>query len=59
MTACDSATATLSIGPEGNTASATKALFPCPRVIGAQPDPSGAGMMLVEIDDYVYAPRKR
>jgi hypothetical protein len=61
--ACDPATATLSLGPEGDTAAAAKVLFPCSTsttaVLGVALDAAGDPVLLVTNGPYVYNPRKR
>ena len=59
MASCDTATATLSVGPEGNTAQASSILFPCPKILGLTADPADDVVLLVGVGSYVYSPRKR
>jgi hypothetical protein len=56
---CDTPSSIVSIGPEGNTAQAVKAIFPCMRIVGVATDPAGEGTFMVQAASYVYAPRKR
>ena len=56
---CDRATATLKMGPETQSAQQVPALFPCPGIVTAAADPTGAAVVLVQAGAYVYAPKKR
>jgi hypothetical protein len=57
---CDVPTATLKIGPEGNTSQQVAAIFPCPSaIVAVAADPAGAGNVLVRVGDYLYGPRPR
>lgn len=56
---CEKATSTLKMGPETQTAQQTPALFPCPGIVTAAADPTGAPVVLVQAGAYIYAPKKR
>lgn len=57
---CEVATATVKLGPEGQTAQQVPTIFPCPSaIVAVSVDPTGAGHMLVRSGKYLYAPRKR
>ena len=56
---CDLATATMKVGPEGDTAAQKAVLFPCPQIIAVTVDAGGAPVVLVKSGSYLYVPRKR
>jgi hypothetical protein len=58
-TMCERTTATLKVGPEGQTAEQEAALFPCPHVAAATVDADGAGVFVAWSGKYLYAPKKR
>lgn len=57
--ACRKETATLHVGPEGQTASQSAWLFPCPRIVAVAADAAGTPLLLVDWEGNLYAPRPR
>ena len=56
---CETATKTLKLGPEGNTASHIAPLFPCPHVAAIAADATDAPVFVTWTGAYLYAPKKR
>lgn len=58
-TYCDGATKAMKLGAEGNTASHTAPLFPCPHVAAIAADVNGDPVFVAWSGAYLYAPKKR
>lgn len=56
---CETATKTLKLGPEANTASHIAPLFPCPHVAAITADATDAPVFVTWTGAYLYAPKKR
>jgi hypothetical protein len=58
-TYCETATKTMKLGVEGQTASHIAPLFPCPHVAAITADSAGAPVFVTWTGAYLYAPKKR